>query len=74
MSERPRTKSKTFYDDEISHIDELGIHLKPGVHRLYYNDHIKPDELESHINHIELGYRRLEDKIKKLNEVDNKEQ
>lgn len=73
MNERLKTMSKRFYDDEILHIDELGIHLKPGVHRQHYNDYIRPDTLESHINYIELGMRKLETAIKQTTEVDNKE-
>ena len=74
MSERLKIKSKYFFDDEIERIDELGIHLKPGVHRQHYNDFIRPDNLESHINYIELGMRKLESRIKESKSVDNIEE
>ena len=71
--ERLKTMSKVYFNDEISHIDDLGIHLKPGVHRLKYNDFIHPDDMESHINEVELGSRKLIAAIKKQTEVDNHE-
>ena len=57
-NKRQRTLSQHFYDDEIEYIDEHGVHLKPGVHRLSYNTHIKPDELEEHINEIDLKVQK----------------
>lgn len=73
MSKRLKTMSKVFFDDEILFKDpETGeIHLKDGVTRQHYNTHIRPDQLESHINYWELGMRRLETKIKQSREVDN---
>ncbi len=64
--ERIRSQSKFFYDDEIEYIDEQGIHLKPGVHRLTYNTHIKPDELEDHINIIDLKVQKRKKKEQEL--------
>lgn len=66
MKERIRSQSKYFYDDEIEYIDELGLHLKPGVHRLNYNTHIKPDELETHINEIDLKIQKRKKKEQEL--------
>ena len=73
---RLKTMSKTYFDDEIDYKDPDNgdIHLKAGVTRLHYNTHIKPDELESHINYWELGMTRLINKLKQNKEVDNIEQ
>ncbi len=59
--------SKNFRNDEIKYIDSNGdIHLKDGVHRLDYNTHIKPDELESHLNEIDLKVQKRKQKEKEL--------
>jgi hypothetical protein len=57
--------SKNFKNSEIKYIDSNGdIHLKDGVHRLQYNTHIDPYQLESHLNEIDLKVqkRRLKEK------------
>lgn len=58
--DRLKTISKHFYDDEVLFKDSVtgDIHLKAGVHRLSYNDHIDPNKLESHINQEEIVYRK----------------
>lgn len=69
MSKRKQTISKVYFDDEIlfKDPDNGDIHLKAGVVRQNYNTHIKPDELESHINYWDLGMRKMENKIKQNN-------
>ncbi len=68
------TISKHFSNDEILYVADNGdIHLKPGVHRLRYNDFINPDEMESHINETELGVRKIITSVKQQTEVDNNE-
>lgn len=68
MGKRKQTISKVFYDDEILYKDpDTGaIVLKAGVTRQHYNTHIRPDELESHINYYELGMRKLEENLKRI--------
>ena len=60
MSERLKTISKNYYDDEILFKDGITgeLYLKAGVHRLHYNDHIDPNKLENHINQEEIVYRK----------------
>lgn len=70
--ERLKTKSKHFWDDEIEYIDtNRDIHLKPGVHRLSYNTHINPDELENHINDIDLKVQKNRKKAKELYTIED---
>ena len=65
MEERTKTISKNFYDYEILFKDENGdIHLKPGVKRKSYGDSIDPDQLETHINYVELKIRKISTEIK----------
>lgn len=65
MEERTKTISKNFYDDEILFKDENGdIHLKPGVKRKHYGDSIDPDQLETHINYVELKISKISTEIK----------
>ena len=68
MMARLKTKSKHYFNDEIDYIDPSNgdIHLKPGVHRLSYNTHIKPDELEVHINDIDLKVQKNKRKANEL--------
>ncbi len=64
---RAKTMSKNYYDDEIKYIDSNGdIHLHDGVHKLNYNTHIKPDELETHLNEIDLKVQKRRMKEKEL--------
>jgi hypothetical protein len=60
-TERSKTISKNFYDDEIIGKTEAGdLILKIGVKRLNYDDHIDPDQLESHINYSALSAERMQ--------------
>lgn len=68
MKERTKTFSKHWFDDEILFIDELGIHLKPGVKRLQF-PYIKPDDMEPHLNTIDL----ITTKIRRVNEQNRDE-
>lgn len=69
---RLRTISKHFDDSEILFKDPItgDLHLKEGVKRRRYNDDINPDTLESHINTIELNYRKTMEKLNKLRDGD----
>lgn len=54
ISERKKTLSRSYYDDEIEFIYPNGdIHLKERVKRLEYQTDLNSDEI-SHINHIDL--------------------
>ncbi len=69
-TERKRTLSLNFYDDEILYKDENGIHLKDGVKRMHYDTEQNLDELESHINEIDLAVQK---KLKRLEEFNDLE-
>jgi len=67
IMKRLKTKSKHYFNDEIDYVDiNEDIHLKPGVHRLSYNTHIEPDELETHINDIDLKVQKNKRKANEL--------
>ncbi len=56
-----QTKSKHFKDHEIKGILPDGsIYLKEGVKRKYYNDTLKEDMLEPHINEELIAYQKAE--------------
>lgn len=73
MSKRAKTISKVYFDDEIDYRDEAtgDLHLKAGVTRQHYNTHIRPDELESHINYWDLSMRKLDNTIKQVLDLNN---
>jgi len=55
------TKSKHFKDHEIKGVLPDGsIYLKEGVKRKFYNDTLRPDMLEPHINQELLVYQKAE--------------
>lgn len=59
MKERPKTISKTFYDDEILFKDTNGdIHLKEGVHRLNYP--IMHSDESHQYNYWAAGMKKIE--------------
>lgn len=57
---RKKTLSKNYYNDEILYIDELGIHLKPGVKRMKFPT-IKDGDMESHINYWEKAMSKIQE-------------
>ncbi len=56
-----KTKSKHFKDHEIKGVLPDGsIYLKDGVKRKYYNDTLREDMLEPHINEELIVYQKAE--------------
>ena len=56
-----KTKSKHFKDHEIKGVlPDASIYLKDGVKRKYYNDTLREDMLEPHINEELIVYQKAE--------------
>lgn len=72
LSNRTKTYSKYYFDDEIVGKDKKGvIHLKPGITRKFYNDSIDPNKLESHINYELIAAQKAEEYYKKVYGLDD---
>lgn len=70
MENRPKTKSKHFYDDEIICILEDGsIYLKEGVHR-FYSPALNQDAYQN-INYQEKAQAKIEKAMKQVEEEKN---
>ena len=55
-TQRVRTISKNFYDDEVLFKDELGLHLKMGVKRLSYGTELNYNNCSQIIQMSDMFY------------------
>ncbi len=56
-SERPKTKSKHFYDDEILAVRDGVVYLKQGVYRLYPPN--LTEDMHQNINYVVITADKL---------------